>query len=134
MADNQKKKKVLIVEDEMDMRLFLITLVETSGFQPVSARDGREGIQKALEVLPDLIILDVMMPGEGGARMYGRLAAEARLKQIPVIILSAVGKRTFTHYLNMITAGTGEKIPFPAAYIEKPPEASVLLKTIKATI
>ena len=52
-----KKKTVLIVEDELDMRIFIATLLETSGYQPVMTRDGTEGMRKAKDVFPDLIIL-----------------------------------------------------------------------------
>ena len=126
--------KIMVVEDEMDMRIFLITLIETSGFLPVVAKEGEEGLEKAAEHMPDLILLDVMMPGQGGALTYSRLATDKRLKHIPVIILSAVEKRSFYHYLNMINARAEEKTPLPAAYIEKPPEVGDLLEAIRANI
>jgi len=58
------KKKVLVVEDEMDMRIFLQTLLETSGYRPIVALNGEEGEKKAISERPDLILLDVMMPRE----------------------------------------------------------------------
>ena len=64
------KKKVLVVDDEMNIRLFLKTLLETSGYSPHLAKNAREGLERAWEIKPDLIILDVMMPGEGGLVMY----------------------------------------------------------------
>ena len=122
-----KKKTVLIVEDELDMRIFISTLLETSGYQPVMTRDGNEGMLKARDVCPDLIILDVMMPGEGGVQMYRQLKTDETLCEIPVIMLSAVTQKTFAHYLNMVNARLKEPIPDPDAYIEKPPEAEHLL-------
>jgi len=122
------KKTVLIVEDEMDMRIFISTLLETSGYTPVVTRDGKEGLIKAREVSPDLIILDVMMPGEGGVQMYRQLKTDQTLKAIPVIMLSAVAQKTFSHYLNMVNARLDRPIPRPEAYIEKPPEADDLLQ------
>jgi CheY-like chemotaxis protein len=122
------KKTVLIVEDELDMRIFISTLLETSGYTPVMTRDGTEGLIKAREVSPDLIILDVMMPGEGGVQMYRQLKTDQNLKAIPVIMLSAVARKTFSHYLNMVNARLENPIPGPDAYIEKPPEAEELLK------
>ena len=122
------KKTVLIVEDEMDMRIFISTLMETSGYLPVMTKDGKEGLVKARDVSPDLIILDVMMPGEGGVQMYRQLKTSQALKTIPVIMLSAVAQKTFSHYLNMVNARLDEPIPGPDAYIEKPPEAEDLLK------
>ena len=122
------KKTVLIVEDEMDMRIFISTLLETSGYTPVVTRDGKEGLIKARDVSPDLIILDVMMPGEGGVQMYRQLKTDQTLKAIPVIMLSAVAQKTFSHYLNMVNARLDRPIPRPEAYIEKPPEADDLLQ------
>ena len=129
-----KKKTVLIVEDELDMRIFLSTLLETSGYQPITTRDGKEGMLKAKDVCPNLIILDVMMPGEGGVQMYRQLKTDKTLCKIPVIMLSAVTRKTFAHYLNMVNARLKDAIPDPAAYIEKPPEAEELLKMTTALI
>jgi len=123
-----KKKTVLIVEDELDMRIFLSTLLETSGYEPIITRDGKEGMRKAIDVCPNLIILDVMMPGEGGVQMYRQLKTDKTLCKIPVIMLSAVTRKTFTHYLNMVNARLQAAIPDPEAYIEKPPEAEELIK------
>ena len=129
-----QKKTVLIVEDELDMRIFISTLLETSGYQPIITRDGNEGMLKAKDVCPDLIILDVMMPGEGGVQMYRQLKTDQTLCEIPVIMLSAVAKKTFAHYLNMVNARLKNPIPDPDAYIEKPPEAEELIKMAAALI
>ena len=129
-----QKKTVLIVEDELDMRIFISTLLETSGYQPIITRDGNEGMLKAKDVCPDLIILDVMMPGEGGVQMYRQLKTDQTLCTIPVIMLSAVAKKTFAHYLNMVNARLKDPIPDPDAYIEKPPEAEELIKMAAALI
>ncbi len=129
-----QKKTVLIVEDELDMRIFISTLLETSGYQPIITRDGNEGMLKAKDVCPDLIILDVMMPGEGGVQMYRQLKTDQTLCEIPVIMLSAVAKKTFAHYLNMVNARLKDPIPDPDAYIEKPPEAEELINMAAALI
>lgn len=122
------KKKILIVDDEMDMRIFISALMETSGYKAVATRDGKDGILKARDIIPDLIILDVMMPGEGGVQMYRQLKTDKTLKDIPVIMLSAVAKKTFIHYLKMLNIQLNNSIPYPDAYMEKPPEAEELLK------
>ncbi len=128
------KKKVLVVDDEMHMRIFLRTLLETNGFQPELARNGAEGFQKAAESPPDLFILDVMMPEEGGARMYQELKSDDALKEIPVIMLSGVTEKAFLHYLKMFSARLETPLPNPAAYMEKPPEAEELLALIKGVL
>lgn len=124
-------KKVLIVDDEMDMRIFISTLLETSGYKPFATRDGKEGLEKAKAVKPDVIILDVMMPGEGGVYMYRKLKSDKLLRNIPVIMLSAVAKKTFTHFLNMLNIRIEEDIPHPDSYMEKPPDAEELLRILE---
>lgn len=122
------KPKVLIVDDEMDMRIFISTLFETNGYRPVAARDGKAGLQKARELRPDLIILDVMMPGEGGVAMFQGLKSDRELRDIPVIMLSAVAEKTFAHYLKMLHIRTEENLLHPDVYMEKPPDADELLR------
>jgi CheY-like chemotaxis protein len=120
---------ILIVDDAMDMRVFISALFKTNGFRTESCRDGSAGLAKAREIIPDLIVLDVMMPGTGGALMYKDLKTDRLLRHIPVIMLSAVGQRSFQHYLNMLNIKLAEPLPDPDAYLEKPPDAQHLLNT-----
>jgi len=120
------KQRVLIVDDELDMRTYLSTLMETRGYKPIVAQDGLEGLQLARETKPRLIILDVMMPKKGGIQMYRELKTDAELKDIPVIMVSAIAKKTFFHSQNMLGAYMGSTLPEPDAYIEKPPEPEEL--------
>jgi CheY-like chemotaxis protein len=122
-----ENKKILIVDDELHMRIFMATLFETSGYEPILARDGKEGIRKARENMPALIILDVMMPEEGGVIMYRHVKMDDALKHIPVIMLSAVAGKTFSHSLKMLDLGRASTLPEPEAYVEKPPKADILL-------
>lgn len=122
---------ILIVDDAMDMRVFISAVFKTSGFATVACRDGSAGIAKAREIYPDLIVLDVMMPGTGGALMYKELKTDSRLQAIPVIMLSAVGKKSFRHYLKMLNVKLENPLPDPECYLEKPPDAGQLLDTAR---
>jgi two-component system phosphate regulon response regulator PhoB len=122
------KPTILIVDDEMDMRIFMSTLFETSGYRPVAVRDGRQGLAKAAALNPQLIILDVMMPGEGGALMYKALKKDPHLRHIPVIMCSAVARLSFQHYLKMLNARMQVPVPDPEGYMEKPPDPDGLLE------
>ena len=128
------KKKILIVDDELDMRIFLSTLLETSGYEPVTTRDGMDGVSKARAGKPELILLDVMMPGEGGVQMYRNLKTDPELALIPVVMLSAVEKKSFYHYLNMLNSSLPNPIPQPAAYLEKPVNPDQLLMVLKSIL
>jgi len=127
-------QKVLVVDDELDMRTFITTLLETENYRPLSAGDGKKGIEIARKEKPSLIILDVMMPEESGIGMYRELKNDPALKDIPVIMLSALAKKTFLHSQKVLDEYKGEKIPEPAAYIEKPPEAEELLEAIQSIL
>jgi len=124
-------KKILVVDDELDMRIFVSTLLETSGYKPLTAVDGKEGMVVARSKKPSVVILDVMMPNESGIGMYRELKNDPDLKDVPVIMLSALSKKTFFHSQKVLDEYKGEKIPKPSAYIEKPPEPDELLEAIQ---
>ncbi len=134
MKESKMAKKVLIVDDELDVRTFVSTLLETSGFKPLSAVDGKEGMVMARKSKPAVVILDVMMPNESGIGMYRELKNDPELKDTPVIMLSALSRKTFFHSQKVLDEYKGEKIPEPAAYIEKPPEPDELLEAIEACL
>ena len=117
------KKKILVVGDELDMTTFVCTLLGTCGYKTIVAADGSEGIRKARDVRPELIVLDVMLPKEGGIQMYRELKTDDALNQIPVIMLSAISKKTFFHSQSMLDSYMGQSVPEPEAYIEKPPDS-----------
>ena len=125
------KKKIMVVDDELDMRVFVSTLLETSGYKPYVASHGQEGIEMVREIKPDLIILDVMMPKQSGMQMYREIKTDETLKHIPIIILSGIAKKTFFHSQNVLDSYKGQSVPMPEAYIEKPPESDELLECIE---
>ena len=127
-------RKILIVDDELDVRTFIITLLETSGYKPISAVDGVEGLEVARKERPALIILDVMMPRESGINMYRELKNDPNLKDVPVIMLSALSRKTFFHSQKVLDEYKGEKIPEPAAYIEKPAEPEEVMEAIQGCL
>ena len=128
------KKRILVVGDEVDMRTFVCTLLGTCGYQSLVASDGEEGIQKARELRPELIILDVMLPKEGGIQMYRELKTDDNLKDIPVIMLSGISKKTFFHSQNILNSYMGQSLPEPEAYIEKPPESEELIQVAESLL
>jgi twitching motility two-component system response regulator PilH len=124
------KKKILVVDDEMDIRIFISTLVETNGYKPIVAKDGEEGLKLVKEQKPDLVILDVMMPKESGLKLYREIKSDDNTKHIPIIMVSAVSKKTFFHSHRELDRYHGATIPEPEAYIEKPPESEELIACI----
>ena len=84
-----KEKNILVVEDDLHMRVFITTVLETSGYNATATKDGQEGIRKVKEDPPDLIILDVMMPELDGLRLCSMLKVDSLLKTVPILFLTA---------------------------------------------
>lgn len=121
----------MVVDDERDMRIFVSTVVETSGFEALNAKDGGEAIVKANLDPPALIILDVMIPEiDDGIQTYRRLRTDPKLSAIPIIILSAIARKTFLHSIRILSPRQGFEMPEPEAYMEKPPDADELSRLI----
>ncbi len=89
MAD---KKRILIIDDDPDQVETVSMMLESKGFEPIAAYDGKEGLAKAKSEKPDLIILDVMMPNMDGYEVSKELKKDETLENIPVIMLTAVGE------------------------------------------
>ena len=83
-------KKVMIVDDDENTRKFLSVLLSENGYEPVTANDGRECIEKLQDEKVDLIVLDVMMPKKTGFVVFKQLKRDENLKDIPVLMLTAV--------------------------------------------
>jgi DNA-binding response OmpR family regulator len=113
----------------MDMRVFISALFKTNGYHTETCRDGSAGLAKAREIAPDLIVLDVMMPGTGGALMYKSLKTDRQLQTNPVIMLSAVGQRSFQHYLKMLNIKLVDRCPIRTTTWKNRPMPSSLLDT-----
>jgi DNA-binding response OmpR family regulator len=84
--------RVLVVDDERDVVELVKFLLERDGHKVIEAFNGREALEKAYAELPDLIILDIMMPEMDGYTVNARLTETESTKKIPVIILTAKGQ------------------------------------------
>ena len=124
-------KKVLVVDDDPDVRLFSVTVLEENGYTPIEAANGEEGLKMIKEEKPDLVILDILMPRQSGIRLYRELKTDKALKKVKVIILSGIAKKTFLRSQKALTEFGGEEVPEPKVYLEKPVEPEVLAEEIK---
>ena len=122
------KANVLIVDDDPLNRKLIKVSLSKEQYDIAKASDGLIALEQIKANPPDLILLDVMMPKEGGIQMYRELKTDDQLKHIPVIMLSAVAKKTFFHSQTMLNTHMGQSVPEPEAYIEKPPEPEELFQ------
>ena len=84
--------KILIVEDEADIQALVHRVLTANGFEVFRASNGEEGLIKATTLKPDLIILDLMMPGMSGLEVCKLIKGRQDTKEIPVLILSALNR------------------------------------------
>jgi CheY-like chemotaxis protein len=92
MPNSDARSKVLCVDDDHDQRLLLSFLLERQGLDVRTASDGNEGVATAKEWSPDLILMDLMMPGLDGFEATKMLRADPRTAHIPILALTAYGE------------------------------------------
>ncbi|MGB6064159.1 MAG: response regulator [Desulfomonilaceae bacterium] len=126
-------KKILIIDDEPDVLLFLGTLLRKNGYEVCEACNGQEGLTKVNEEKPDLVCLDLLMPEKTGIKMYHEMRKDEKLKKVPVIMVTgfstpAIGYMDFKKFIHE------RSIPAPEGYIEKPVNKEEFLKAVKEVL
>ena len=122
-ASTTPRMRILIIEDERGLTDVLEYNLKREGYDTVAAHDGQEGLRKAQTLLPDLILLDIMLPGMNGIDVCRELRAGERTRDIPIIIISA--KAEETDQVVGFSLGADD-------YVTKPFSVKVLLQRIKA--
>jgi DNA-binding response OmpR family regulator len=123
--NEQPGKKILVVDDEPDVVAYVGKFLEDHGFAVISANDGKQGFAKAKAELPDLIVLDIVMPKDTGVKMYRDLYEDEQTRRIPVVMLTGV-MHEFKRFIS-----TRRQVPPPAGYFEKPADLTKVLERIE---
>ena len=128
-------KKVLVIDDEESIIVYLTAILEDFGYTPLSAMDAEEGAEIARAELPDFICMDVMMPKMSGITLYQKFKQDDRLAPIPVMFISAFSRvrdlRDPKAFRKMIP---DENIPQPEVCLEKPIAVEEFVAVIEAHI
>ena len=123
------EKKILVVDDEPDIRNFLTTCIQDAGFMVDSAVDGQDALEKLEKEIPDLMTLDMVMPRKSGIELIRTLRKNEKWSKLPVIVITAHARNEFASEdiksFNAFTSGLK-----PRRTIEKPVTPKVLLNTI----
>jgi CheY-like chemotaxis protein len=115
-------KKILVVEDNLDIRENAVELLEFAGYIVIAAPDGKAGLEIARAEIPDIILSDIMMPHIGGHKLFEELRKDIITQKIPVIFMtSSVERKDIQSALDKGVNG----------YIKKPFEEDELLSTIR---
>jgi CheY-like chemotaxis protein len=121
-------KRILIVDDEQDIRTYLSTLFEDNGYATVLAKDGVEGMQQVQDAPPDLITLDVSMPEKSGIKFFREMKSSEQWKDIPIIIVTGVSE-DFKKFIS-----SRQQVPAPDGFVSKPVNQEEILGLVKKLI
>lgn len=124
MTENVRAR-ILVVEDEEDLASLVEVNLDLAGHEVVVARDGGEGLEKAREVRPDLVLLDVMMPVLNGWQVLQRLKDDEDLEDIPVVMLTALSEERDLIRGHLTGA---------VQYVTKPFEMRALLSAVEESL
>ena len=116
---------VLVADDDPDILLLITLTLERDGYEVVSAKDGLSALEAAVERVPHLVLLDLMMPGLDGYQVTRRLRAEPATQHIPIVIVTAAAEESQAS--RAIEAGAD-------AYMKKPFSPRDLLSTTASLI
>jgi len=123
-------KKVLVVDDERDVCVYLSRLLEENGFCATCASNCDEALRAVEKERPDLITLDLSMPETSGAGFYRTLKSRADFADIPVVLVTGVtgpgGPRDTEHFYN-----TRRQVPPPDGFIAKPVDPEEMLQLVR---
>jgi DNA-binding response OmpR family regulator len=128
MTDNIKKR-ILVVDDEADVRNFLKAALLEAGFEVVTAEDGNLALEEVKKQLPDLISLDLVMPKKSGAKFYHELTKKKEWSKIPIIIVTGHARDDLGKADLKTLTMSG-----PGVYLEKPVKPNNYIAAIKTIL
>jgi DNA-binding response OmpR family regulator len=123
------KKKILVVDDEADIRSFLSAALLEAGFDVMTAEDGDVALEKIKKQIPDLISLDLVMPHKSGAKLYHELLKHREWSKIPVIIVTG-------HARDQLGKSDLKELTMsgPGIYLEKPVKPDNYIAAVKSIL
>lgn len=119
--------RVLVVDDEMHLRLFIKAVFESAGYAVTMAANGEAGMAAIRREHPDLVSLDLMMPGQGGVHLLQELQKDPQLAATRVMIVSAIDDKTYHHAMALVRLDAGKNFSSAEGYVAKPPTAEAIL-------
>ncbi len=131
-------KKILIVDDDPDVVLFLSTVLQDQGYETLSSADGLEALEKVTSDRPDLILLDLMMPEKSGISLLSDLKQDPELRKIPVIMVTGVSGETgidLEAFFKRTSTGDKDREALrPEGYVEKPIDPEKIVRLVKEVL
>ena len=116
-------RRIMIIDDEEDMRVYMQTLFRKAGYETDTAVNGEDALRRIDEIKPDLITLDILMPQKSGLKFFQALRERHDTKDLPVIVVSGIsGHSEFF---------ARESLGGPTIFVEKPIEPDSILSQVR---
>ncbi len=124
-------KTAVVIDDEIDLTTYLTTILESDGFIVKSANDAVTGEQLIKDVSPDIILIDLMMPGRTGIQLFSRLRIDEKTKDIPLVMVTGIKEQTGVDWGEIVDR---YKTRRPDGFVEKPIDPERLLGVVHGAL
>lgn len=125
------KKTAVVIDDEDDMRTYLSTILEENGFVVQTAGEAATGEDLIRETSPDIILLDLMMPGRSGVQLFARLRGDEATKGIPLVMVTGIKEQIGVDWGEIVER---YKVRRPDGFIEKPVDPEKLMSVVREAL
>lgn len=130
-------KRILVVDDEQDVRSFISTLLKDAGYEVVTAENGNRAMDAVEASPPDLVSLDISMPEKSGLKFYREMKTDPATRAIPILIVTGIqnpwaapdGTGSFEHFIS-----SRKQVPPPEGYFEKPVKPEEFLAKVASLL
>ena len=128
-----EEKTILVVDDEPEIVFFLKVALEDHGFKVLTAFNGSQALERMNEQTPDLISLDLVMPGKSGIKFFHELRKNKQWANIPVLFVTGHAHDKIDGHA-LVDMLEGRTLSGPATYLEKPVNAETFIRNVKAIL
>ena len=125
------KRTAVVIDDEVDITNFLSSILEAHEFEVRVAHDAAAGEKLIREALPDLILIDLMMPGRSGVQLFARLRGDAATKDIPLIMVTGIDSQMGADWGGVVERLKARR---PDGFIPKPIDPDKLMEVVNTVL
>jgi len=125
------KRRAVVIDDEVDITNYLSSILETNGFEVRATNDAKSGEVLIRESLPDIVLIDLMMPGRSGVQLFAKLRGDEATKNIPMVMVTGIGSQTGMDWNKTVDQLKARR---PEGFVEKPIDPERLMKVVDAVL